>query len=139
MMTSAPDATDTDAGDTDAAATDVGDREVLCCPPVTGAILEEDQAEALAVRLRALADPVRLRLVSLLACSDSGEVCACDLPQLLGRKQPTISHHLKLLAEAGLIDREQRGKWAWFRLKPNGLDEIRTALGATVDQVSRPS
>lgn len=128
MMTSAPDASAPDAGEA-----------TLCCPPVTGAILDEEQAEALAVRLKALADPVRLRLVSLLACSDSGEVCACDLPQLLGRKQPTISHHLKLLAEAGLIDREQRGKWAWFRLKPNGLDEIRTALGATVDSGSRTS
>ena len=114
-------------------------KELTCCPPVTGAILDEAQADALAVRLKALADPIRLRLVSLLACSDSGEICACDLPQLLGRKQPTISHHLKLLAEAGLIDREQRGKWAWFRLKQDGLDEIRTALGATVDSASGPS
>ncbi len=105
----------------------------LCCASLTGAILDEAQADALAARLKALADPIRLRLVSLLACSDSGEICACDLPQLLGRKQPTISHHLKLLAEAGIIDREQRGKWAWFRLKPDGLDEIREALGTGIE------
>ena len=106
----------------------------LCCPPVTGTVLDEAQATALAARLKALADPVRLRLVSLLACSDSGEVCASDLPALLGRKQPTISHHLKLLAEAGLVVREQRGKWAWFRLDPDGLDEVRAALGAAGDR-----
>lgn len=100
-----------------------------CCPPLTGAVLDEAQATALAARLKALADPVRLRLLSLLACSESGEICACDLPQLLDRKQPTISHHLKLMTEAGLIEREQRGKWAWFRLAPNGLDELRAALG----------
>lgn len=111
----------------------------LCCPPVTGAILDEDQATALAARLKALADPVRLRLVSLLACSDSGEICACDLPALLGRKQPTISHHLKLLAEAGLVTREQRGKWAWFRLDPDGLDELRDALGPTGERSLAPN
>ncbi|MDH3678894.1 MAG: metalloregulator ArsR/SmtB family transcription factor [Acidimicrobiia bacterium] len=107
--------------------------EESCCPPVTGTVLDEDQARALATRLKALADPVRLRLVSLLACSDTGELCACDLPALLGRKQPTISHHLKLLTEAGLITREQRGKWAWFRLAPGGLDELRLALGRPAD------
>jgi ArsR family transcriptional regulator, arsenate/arsenite/antimonite-responsive transcriptional repressor len=103
--------------------------DALCCPPMTGAVLDEDQAVNLAHRLKALSDPVRLRLVSLLACSPSGEVCACDLPLLLGRKQPTVSHHLKLLTEAGILDREQRGKWAWFRLVPGALDQIRAALG----------
>lgn len=100
-----------------------------CCPPLTGTVLDDGQAEQLAVRLKALADPVRLRLVSLLACSESGEICACDLPALLGRKQPTISHHLKVLTEAGLVEREQRGKWAWFQLAANGLAELRVALG----------
>lgn len=103
--------------------------EDFCCPPMTGSILDEEQARLLASRIKALADPIRLRLVSLLACSESGEVCACDLPQLLGRKQPTISHHLKLLAEAGFVHREQRGKWAWFRLEPSALVEVRAALG----------
>ena len=105
-------------------------RAESCCPAVTACVLDEDQATALAARLKALADPVRLRLVSLLACAESGEICACDLPALLGRKQPTISHHLKLLADAKLIEREQRGKWAWFKLADSGLDDIRDALGA---------
>ncbi|MGI9611833.1 MAG: metalloregulator ArsR/SmtB family transcription factor [Acidimicrobiales bacterium] len=100
-----------------------------CCPPLTGTVLDEAQATELAARLKALADPVRLRLISLLACSEEGEICACDLPALLERKQPTVSHHLKVLTEAGLIEREQRGKWAWFQLATNGLDELRVALG----------
>lgn len=103
--------------------------ETLCCPPMTCTVLDDDQAVQLAARLKALADPVRLRLVSLLANAEGGEVCACDLPAVLGRKQPTISHHLKLLVEAGIIDREQRGKWAWFQLRPGALDEVRAALG----------
>lgn len=103
--------------------------EPLCCPPMTGTVLDDDQAVELAARLKALADPVRLRLVSLLANAERGEVCACDLPAVLGRKQPTISHHLKLLVEVGIIDREQRGKWAWFQLRPGALDDVRAALG----------
>lgn len=115
---------------------EVTDRS-LCCPPLSRQVLSEQQAARLATRLKALADPVRVRLVSLLACTEAGELCACDLPQLLGRKQPTISHHLKLLAEAGLVDREQRGKWAWFRLKPEGLEELRAVLGSTSLDVTR--
>lgn len=103
--------------------------ETLCCPPMSATVLDDDQAVQLASRLKALADPIRLRLVSLLANAEAGEVCACDLPAFLGRKQPTISHHLKLLVEAGIIDREQRGKWAWFRLRSGALDELRAALG----------
>lgn len=103
----------------------------LCCPPVTGAVLDEEQAGVLAARLKALADPVRLRLVSLVACATDGEICACDLPQLLDRSQPTISHHLKQLVEAGIFTREQRGKWAWFALRSDALDDIRVALGGS--------
>ena len=113
--------------------------EPLCCSPMTGTVLDEDQASQLAARLKALADPIRLRLVSVLACSQNGEICACDLPQILGRKQPTISHHLKLLVEAGIIDREQRGKWAWFQLRPQALDEVRAALGGEVITAREPS
>ncbi len=102
----------------------------LCCPPLTDNVLDEEQASVLAVRLKALADPARLRLLSLMANADDGEVCACDLPGLLDRKQPTISHHLKLLTDAGLIVREQRGKWAWFRLASDGLPQVWEALGA---------
>jgi ArsR family transcriptional regulator len=107
----------------------------LSCPPLTGCVLDEDQAARLATQLKALADPIRIRLVSLLACSDTGELCACDLPQIVGRSQPTVSHHLKLLTGAGIIDREQRGKWAWFRLNHQAMAEINTALGGDQSQV----
>jgi ArsR family transcriptional regulator, arsenate/arsenite/antimonite-responsive transcriptional repressor len=96
---------------------------------MTGTVLDEAQATQLAARFKALSDPVRLRLVSLLACNPVGEICACDLPALLGRSQPTVSHHLKLLTDAGILRREPRGKWAWFSLAPGALDQIRAALG----------
>ena len=112
--------------------TDQGDRldvQPLCCSPVTAGVIDEAAAAELAAVLKALADPVRVRLVSIIGGSPSGEVCACDLPELLDRSQPTISHHLTLLVRAGLIDREQRGKWAWFRLRPEGFAAVRAALG----------
>lgn len=74
----------------------------------------------LAVRLKAIADPVRLRLASAINASETGEICACELPGLLDRTQPTVSHHLALLVRSGILTREQRGKWAWFRLTPTG-------------------
>jgi ArsR family transcriptional regulator, arsenate/arsenite/antimonite-responsive transcriptional repressor len=103
-----------------------------CCTPVTAGPLDEDAAVELATVFKALADPVRLRLVSIIAVAPGGEICACDLPGLLDRSQPTISHHLTLLMRAGLIDREQRGKWAWFRLRREGFAAIRAALGDEV-------
>jgi ArsR family transcriptional regulator, arsenate/arsenite/antimonite-responsive transcriptional repressor len=103
--------------------------EALCCPPVTTHQLDEAAAIELAGVLKALADPVRLRLVSIIASAPAGEICACDLPALLERTQPTVSHHLSQLVQAGLIDREQRGKWAWFRIRPEGFAAIRAALG----------
>ncbi|MGI9596614.1 MAG: metalloregulator ArsR/SmtB family transcription factor [Acidimicrobiales bacterium] len=98
-----------------------------CCPALLGPTLDDEEATQLASTLKALADPVRLRLVNLI--SRSGEACACDLPALLDRTQPTISHHLTILVKAGLLDREQRGKWAWFRLNPDRLTELCVALG----------
>jgi ArsR family transcriptional regulator, arsenate/arsenite/antimonite-responsive transcriptional repressor len=98
----------------------------LCCPPLVEAPLGESDADELALALKALADPVRLRLVSIIAAG--GEACACDLPAAVERTQPTVSHHLSILVNAGIIEREQRGKWAWFRLRPEMLDAIRTAL-----------
>ncbi|MGB5756114.1 MAG: metalloregulator ArsR/SmtB family transcription factor [Acidimicrobiales bacterium] len=98
-----------------------------CCPPLLGPTLDDDAAAELAVTLKALADPVRLKLLNLIA--QSGEACACDLPALLERTQPTISHHLSILVKAGLLEREQRGKWAWFRLDPNRLQQLCAALG----------
>lgn len=103
--------------------------EGLCCSPVTGGVLDEAAAVELAAVLKALADPVRLRLVSLIAAAPNGEVCTCDLPALVDRSQPTVSHHLTQLVRAGLLDREQRGKWAWFRVRPEGFAAIRAALG----------
>jgi ArsR family transcriptional regulator, arsenate/arsenite/antimonite-responsive transcriptional repressor len=100
----------------------------LCCTPLMAAPLDADQAEALAGVLKALADPVRLRLVSLVAAAEGGEVCACDLPGALDRSQPTISHHLTQLVRAGILEREQRGRWAWFRVRPERLDSLCTIL-----------
>lgn len=106
-----------------------------CCAPVLTAPLTEDEAGRLASQLKVLADPVRLRLLSLVANASAGEVCACDLVEPLGRSQPTVSHHLKVLTEAGLLEREQRGRWAWFRVRPDRLEILRQALGgsATVE------
>ena len=99
-----------------------------CCPGLFDAVLDEGQAEELAVLFKALADPVRLRLLSIMAAAATGEVCACDLPALVGRSQPTISHHLSQLTSAGIVLREQRGKWAWFRLQPDRFSTIINAL-----------
>lgn len=99
-----------------------------CCPGLFEGVLDEAQAEELTVLVKALADPIRLRLVSILAAAPTAEVCACELPALLGRSQPTISHHLSLLATVGIVEREQRGKWAWFRLRPERFEEIGGAL-----------
>jgi ArsR family transcriptional regulator len=96
----------------------------LCCTPLLQVTLDEGQADELADLLKALADPVRLRLVSILATTEAGEVCACDLPTLVDRSQPTVSHHLSILVKAGVVEREQRGKWAWFRLRRERLAAI---------------
>ena len=103
----------------------------LCCGTLRTPTLSEDDAVELATVLKALADPVRLRIVSLVASSDSGELCACDLPDALDRSQPTVSHHLTQLVNAGVLEREQRGKWAWFRLRPQRLSAVASILGST--------
>jgi ArsR family transcriptional regulator len=99
-----------------------------CCGSVGGDALTDEQANELAAALKAIADPVRLRLVSLIATSPTGEVCACDLPGSLDRSQPTVSHHLSLLVNAGVLEREQRGRWAWFRLRHERLNELSAVL-----------
>lgn len=98
-----------------------------CCPPLHDP-LDEDDATELAGLLKALADPARLRLLSIIASADDGWACACDLAAPLGRSQPTVSHHLTTLVKAGLLEREQRGKWAWFRVRADRLDDLRGAL-----------
>ena len=114
------------------AARDRGESVPLCCAQVTAGRLDEDAATQMAALFKALADPVRVRLVSIIAGTAGCEICACDLPGLLDRSQPTISHHLSVLVRAGLIDREQRGKWAWFRLRREGFAAVRAALGGDV-------
>jgi len=99
-----------------------------CCEPVTSVALGEQQAIALADTFSVLADPSRLRLLSLVANSSAGEACACDLVDPIGRSQPTVSHHLSLLVEAGFLTREKRGKWAWYRVVPERLEFLRSAL-----------
>ena len=99
-----------------------------CCEPLLDAALSASESEDLAGAFKVLADPVRLRLLSLVANAPDGELCACDLPELVDRKQPTVSHHLSILTEAGLLQREQRGRWAWFRVAPERLGVLRDAL-----------
>ena len=100
----------------------------LCCPPLTSATMTEQDAEVAAVVLGALSDPVRLRLFSILAAE--GEACSCNLEGPLGKAQPTISHHTRILAKAGLIVGERRGKWTWWRVVPERLAEVRRLLGS---------
>jgi ArsR family transcriptional regulator len=98
-------------------------------------VVDSEQAEELAAVLKALADPVRLRLVSMLVSEPDREICACDLPEMLDRSQPTISHHLSQLVRVGLLEREQRGKWAWFRVRPERLTEISTILNPVAQPI----
>jgi ArsR family transcriptional regulator len=100
-----------------------------CCPSVLAAPLDEGQAGVLSQAFAALADPVRLRLLSLVAAAP--EVCACELVEPLGRSQPTVSHHLKILFEAGLLTREKRGTWVWYAVVPDRLADLRDALSPT--------
>jgi ArsR family transcriptional regulator, arsenate/arsenite/antimonite-responsive transcriptional repressor len=100
-----------------------------CCSPVRSAALAASEAVELARRFAALADPVRLQLLSLLATDPRGAVCACDLVEPVGKSQPTVSHHLKLLREAGLVTSEKRGVNVWYAVVPKALDLLRDALG----------
>jgi ArsR family transcriptional regulator len=102
-----------------------------CCVPLTSSALSTNEAEVMAGDFKVLADPVRLRLLSLIASVPAGEVCACDLNAPLSRSQATVSHHLSVLVKAGLITREQRGKWAWFQIAPERSEFVRSIL---VDQ-----
>ena len=99
-----------------------------CCPTIGEAPLSEADATELARGFAALSDPARLRVLSLLASADAGEVCACDLVEPVGRSQPTVSHHLKVLTEAGLVVGDKRGRWIWYRAVPERLAQLRAAL-----------
>ena len=99
-----------------------------CCPVVLSSPLSEERAVALAADFAVLADPVRLRLLSLLASAPTGEACVCELVEPLDRTQPTVSHHLKILVDAGLIVGEKRGRWVWYRPVLERLGELQSAL-----------
>lgn len=99
-----------------------------CCAPVTGGLIDLATAESLAHVFKALGDPTRVRLLSLIATAEDGEACLCDLIEPVGLTQPTVSHHMKLLVDAGLVSREQRGKWAYYRVVNETLTTICQAL-----------
>lgn len=101
----------------------------LCCVPLRDAVLARDDADRLAVVLKALAEPGRLRLLSLVIAAPGGEVCVADLVEALELTQPTVSHHLRVLTSAGLLRRERRGNWAWYSVNEARLDEVRGLLG----------
>jgi ArsR family transcriptional regulator len=102
---------------------------VACCSPLAQQPLAAEAAERVAPLLKALADPVRLRLVSLVACHVDGEACVCDLNDAFDLSQPTISHHLKVLHEVGLLDRSKRGVWVFYRVNPGALADLASLIG----------
>jgi ArsR family transcriptional regulator, arsenate/arsenite/antimonite-responsive transcriptional repressor len=102
---------------------------VACCSPLSAGPLTAGQAEQIAPLLKALADPVRLRLMSLVASHEGGEACVCDLNDAFDLSQPTISHHLKVLHDAGLLDREKRGVWVYYRARTDALASLGALIG----------
>ena len=115
-----------------------------CCAPLVGQPLTAVEAIDLARTLKAIADPARLRLLSLVAAHENGEACVCDLTEPLGLSQPTVSHHLKVLVDAGLLSRDKRGVWAYFALVPGALDALAGVLStagtaASSDTAAVPS
>ncbi|MFJ4029274.1 metalloregulator ArsR/SmtB family transcription factor [Paenarthrobacter sp. NPDC089989] len=102
---------------------------VACCSPLAREPLSEGEAEGVAPLLKALADPVRLRLMSLVASHEGGEACVCDLNDAFELSQPTISHHLKVLHEAGLLDREKRGVWVYYKARTEALQNLAALIG----------
>jgi ArsR family transcriptional regulator len=101
-----------------------------CCPSVLAAPLDNADAAELARGFSALGDPVRLRLLSMLAAAPAGEICVCDFIEPIGKTQGTISHHLKILGDAGLVHGDRRGKWVWYSIDRERLANLRAAIGA---------
>jgi ArsR family transcriptional regulator len=100
----------------------------VCCSPITGGAMSADEAAALAARFKAIGDPTRLRLLSLVAAHEGGEACVCDLNEPLELSQPTVSHHLKILVDAGLLSRTKRGTWSYYALVPGALPTLADTL-----------
>lgn len=105
------------------------DALAACCAPVTAGVVGDEAAETLARMFKALGDPTRVKLLSLIAAAPEAEACVCDLTEPVGLSQPTVSHHLRLLVEASLLTREQRGRWAYYRVAPQALAALAAALG----------
>lgn len=99
-----------------------------CCAPVTGGVLAVEDAQRLSRMFKALGDPTRVRLLSMISAQSGGEACVCDLTEPVGLSQPTVSHHMKQLVDAGLVTREQRGKWAYYAIVPEVLSVLSNAL-----------
>lgn len=105
-----------------------GLQEALCCSPIASPRFSSDDAEELASLLKALADPIRLQIMAIVL--EQGSACSCDLEGPLGRSQPTISHHTSILAEAGLLLGERRGRWTWWSVREERMEALRKAIGA---------
>jgi ArsR family transcriptional regulator len=101
-----------------------------CCAPLTREAITQENAANLASSLKALADPARLRIISMVAAHEDAEACVCDLTEPLGLGQPTVSHHLKILVEAGYLTRSKRGTWAYYKLVPGALDGVAGLLAS---------
>ncbi|MGH3338900.1 MAG: ArsR/SmtB family transcription factor [Propionibacteriaceae bacterium] len=101
-----------------------------CCSPVVREVIQPAEAETLASGFKALADPTRIRLISLVAAHEDAEACVCELTDPVGLSQPTVSHHLKILVDAGILTREQRGKWAYYRLVPDTLNTLAALIAS---------
>jgi ArsR family transcriptional regulator len=99
-----------------------------CCSPLTGEAISQDNAVSLSSSLRALADPARLRIISMVAAHEDSEACVCDLTEPLDLQQSTVSHHLKILVNAGYLTRSKRGTWAYYKLVPGALDGVAALL-----------
>ncbi|MGB0100371.1 MAG: metalloregulator ArsR/SmtB family transcription factor [Nocardioides sp.] len=104
------------------------DQLASCCSPLTGGVVGDEAAETLARMFKALGDPTRVRLLSMIAAASGGEACICDMTEPIGLSQPTISHHMRILVDAGLATREQRGRWAYYRVAPEVLGSLSAAL-----------
>ncbi len=102
-----------------------------CCAGALDAPLDRLRADELSALLKAVADPVRLQLLSMIRAADAREACVCDLTDAVGLAQPTVSHHLKVLTDAGLLTRERRGSWAWFTLVPGRLDDVASIFSSS--------
>jgi ArsR family transcriptional regulator, arsenate/arsenite/antimonite-responsive transcriptional repressor len=109
---------------------------IMCCAPLAAPMLSDEEAEGTAALFRALGDPARVRIVNLLATSHEA-VCVCNLVEPLGLSQPTVSHHLKKLVDAGLLDRERRGKWAYFSINPEAMARLAGLADLDTEAVAR--